>query len=369
MKFTVTQEVFKTALNRAVKGVEMNSTIPVLAGILIKAEDSQLILENTDLNVSLRQTVIANIEEPGQIVVPSKLLNDIIGHLEDGAVLFETDKKTVNITCGKSYFSINTFSVQDFPEFPSYSIDSTVELPVKLLNNMVDKVIVAASDDKSRAILNSILLTISSGKIRLVTTDLVRLAVAEAAVTSSYEVAEFSIIAPSKNLKTALSLASNEKTVTVGTNASQIIFSFGDVTYVTRRIEGNYPSYEKLIPRSSNTSMTVKMNDLYFAMQRVRTMTVNNSEITFQIDVNQGQLNITSRIPDQGRAREELAVDAQGDDLTISFNSRYIYDGLERGDDNESITFEADNPSKPGVFKTHSDIDFLYLVMPVRSAY
>ncbi len=367
MKFIVERDTIKTALNKALKGVEMNSTLSILTGVLITATEDQLILENTNMDVSLRQKVIANIEEPGQVVVPTKLLNDVIGHLGEGVVSFETDGSSINVTSGTSYFSINTFAPQDYPSFPEFSVDSTVELPASTLNDMVSRVVVAASADKNRAILNGILLNVTPDRIRLVTTDSVRLAVADAKIVS--EVENFQVIVPSRSLRNALSLASDQRTITIASNQSQIIFMFGDVTYVTRRIEGNYPNYQKLIPTSYTTKIALKMNDLYESMQRVRTMTVNNSEVNFQIVADQGVLVITSKIPDQGRAREELPVEVDGEDMSISFNSRFIYDCLQKTDDDVMITFEAESAFKPGTFRTTGDIDFLYLVMPVRPNY
>jgi DNA polymerase-3 subunit beta len=367
MKFIVERDTLKTALNRALKGVEMNSTLSILTGILITAAEGKLVLENTNMDVSLRQSVIANVEEPGQTVMPTKLLNDIVSHLKEPTVLFESDGNTVDITCGNSYFNVNTFSPKDYPSFPQYSIDSTVELPAALLNEMVNKVVVAASTDKNRAILNGILLSVKPNQLRLVTTDSVRLAVAEAKVVS--EVEDFQIIVPSRNLRNALSLASEEKTLTIACNQSQIIFLFGDLTYISRRIEGTYPNYQKLIPTSHASGIRLRINDLYESMQRVRTMTVSNSEITFQIAVEQSLLVITSKIPDQGRAREEIPVEAEGEDLSISFNSRFIYDCLQKAGDDDMITFEAESPFKPGIFKTTGEVNFLYLVMPVRPNY
>ena len=166
-----------------------------------------------------------------------------------------------------------------------------------------------------------------------------------------------------------LSLASDQKTITVGTNQSQLIFLFGDVVYVTRRIEGNYPNYRKLIPSTHVSGVRMRMNDLYEAMQRIKAMTVNNSEVTLSVSAEQNLLVITTNIPDQGNAREEIPVDVDGDDITISFNSRFIYDFVQKADDDVMLTFEAESPIRPGIFRTRGDVDFLYLVMPVRPNY
>ena len=158
--------------------------------------------------------------------------------------------------------------------------------------------------------------------------------------------------------------------MTIGTNQTQIVFLFGDVVYVTRRIEGSYPKYRKLIPASYVTGVKVKVNDLFEAMQRIKAMTVSNSEIRFQIDAAESLLVITSNLPDQGSAREEIPVEVEGDSQTIAFNSRFIYDCVQKAGDDDMMTFQMENPSKPGIFKMLGNkVDFLYLVMPVRMGY
>jgi DNA polymerase-3 subunit beta len=368
MKFAIERDTLKSALECATKGMDMNSTLPILSGVLITAtDDASLTLETTNMEVSIRQKVVANVEEPGQVVVPCKLLSDIIGHLPPSAVLFDLDGSMLHIGCGKSSYNLNTMSAQDFPQFPSYDIESMVELPCDTLSAMAGRVAVAASNDKNRSILNGVLVSVTSDLVRFVTTDSVRLAVAEAAVTSGVQ--NFEVIAPAKTLSTVLSLAGGQKSITIGTNATQIVFLFGDVVYVTRRIEGTYPNYRKLIPASHATHIEMKTNDLYEAMQRIKAMTANNSEIRLQISPEAGVLVITSNLPDQGNAREEIQVTGEGEEQVIAFNSRFIYDCVKKGDDGDTVSFEMENPNRPGIFRTLGKIDFLYLVMPVRTSY
>ncbi len=372
MKFTVERDTLKEALSRALKGVDTNSTLPILSGTLVTAAAGFLQLENTNMDVSIRQNVMANIEEPGQTVIPTHLLNDIVSHLPTAAINFSLEKTVLTISCDKSFYRIKTLNPKEFPSFPNYTVEDRIVLNAGILANMVNRVSVASSSDRNRAILNGIFMDITSERIKLATTDTVRLAVAET-ISPSEIAQDFKVIAPSKVLRNVLSLIPADQTVTISTNQSQLIFQFGDVVYVTRRIEGTYPNYQKLIPASNSCAVELKMNDLYEAMQRVKAMTISNTEITFQIDTEMGTLVITSNVPDQGTAREEIPVSAEGDSLSISFNSRFIYDCVMKTDDDADIRFEAESPFKPGVFKTKGkdsgSFDFLYLVMPVRPNY
>ena len=367
MKFVIDRDTLKTALDRSIKGMDMNSTLPILSGVLITAEGQTLVLETSNMEVSIRQTVIANVEESGRLVVPCKLLAEVVGHLPDMAIAFDLSGTVLNIRCGSSSYSINTLAAQDFPQFPTYQIDSMVEVPTESLTAMVNRVAVAASTDKSRSVLNGVLVNITPNIVRFVTTDSVRLAVTETKIAGGVQ--DFEVIAPAKTLRSVLSMASESRTMTIGTNQTQIVFLFGDVVYVTRRIEGSYPRYQKLIPASYVTKVKVKVNTLFEAMQRIKAMTVSNSEIRFQIDAEESTLVITSNLPEQGSAREEIAVEVEGDSQTIAFNSRFIYDCVQKSDDADEMIFEMESPSKPGIFKTLGKVDFLYLVMPVRMGY
>lgn len=365
MKFTIDRDALKGALANALKGMDASSAMPILSGILMTAQDGMIQFENTNMEVSIRQRCIANVEEPGQVVAPCKLLSDIVGRLPAMAIKFTTDGTQLGIQCGSSSYTIDTLPVCDFPNFPSYELDSTVEVPTDSLSEMVNRVAVAADTNRLNSILSGVLVSITNESVRFVTTDSVRLAVAEAPLVS--EVDNFEIIAPAKSLRSVLSLASSAKTITIGTNHTQIVFMFGEVVYVSRRIEGTYPNYRKLIPASHATGVRVKMNALHEAMQRIKAMTIANSEVCFKVDVAGGLLTITSNLPGQGNAREELDVQADGEDITIAFNSRYIFDCLQKADAEAEVSFEAESPFRPGVFRsTSGKIDFLYLVMPVR---
>lgn len=367
MRFVIDRDTLKNALAISVKGMDMNSTLPILSGVFLSATEGYLQLENTNMEVSIRQRVIAHVEEPGQTVVPYRLLSDIVGHLPDMAISFKTEGSTLSIACGSSFYSLNTLAPQDFPAFPEYSLDSMAEVPAQSLGEMISRVGVAASTDRNRSILNGVLVNITPDMVRFVTTDSVRLAVAETKITS--EVENFEVIVPAKALRSVLSLAAGSKTITIGTNASQVVFLFGEVVYVTRRIEGTYPNYRKLIPTSHATGVRIKSSVLYESMQRIKAMTATNSEICFHIDAAQNLMVITSNLPDQGNAREEISCEVEGDDMVIAFNSRFIYDCVQRGDADDYLTFEAESPLRPGIFKSLGTVDFLYLVMPVRHNY
>ena len=364
MRFSVDRDAFKSSLDCITKGMDMNSTIPILSGVLITASETHLTLEASNTEVNIRLHVPSIVEEEGVMVVPCKLLADIVNHLPSRSIQCMLDGNVCKMSCEKSFYTINTFAPADFPTFPHYDVIKEVEIPTVSLIEMINRVAVAASADKNRGILNGVYVTINQDTVCFVTTDSTRLAVAQSHIATDVE--EFNVIAPSKTLRNVLMLAQDSKAISIGVNDSQIIFKFNDVVYVSRRIEGTYPAYKKLIPATCLTTCRLKMNDLYEAMQRIKPMTIANSSINFQIDTELGQLIIISNVPDQGFAREEVPIEVEGENLSISFNSRFIFDFIQKTDSNDEIIFECDDTFKPGIFKTFSTIDFLYLMMPTN---
>jgi len=228
MKFTVSQSALMQALSVVAKGMASNSTLPVLSGIYIKAEEGVLEFQTTNLDISIRHRIAADVEEPGATVASGKILTNIVKTLPDAAVMFEGGERVLTIQCDKSSFRLNTLDPADFPEFPEYDLDRTVELPSDLLSEMVGKVYKVTSKDTSRPILSGVLLTVEDNTIRLVATDSYRLAVCDSNVETSSIQEAFETIVPGNTFHDVLSLPSMTERITIGTTNSQVVFAFGD---------------------------------------------------------------------------------------------------------------------------------------------
>lgn len=367
MKFTANKESLNSAISIALKGIAANSRLPILSGILLSAESGQLCFQSTNLEISIQHRIPALIEEPGTIVVPGKIFSQIVSSLPDAAVTCELEGNTLHINCERSNFKLHTMNPQDFSEFPSYSINRSLELPVETLLNMVNKVRKAASTDKNRAILNGILMSIENNSIRLVATDSYRLAVADSKVETSSIDSLFELIIPSTVLYDALSLADKKGKICINEADNQVVFTFGNTVYVSRKIEGVFPNYKQLLP--SEAATTVKMNalELADALRRVSVMAAAASPVKFSVDADGKVLTLFANTPDQGGAEENVPVEVRGETLDIAFNYHYVLDGIGNPkDEEETIDLELQSSLKPGIFKSYGVIDYLYLIMPVR---
>lgn len=368
MRFSVGQSSLITALNTVSKACSVSSSLPILMGIHIKAMDGLVEFEATDLNTSIRSTIPALVEVPGEIVVSGKVFQDIVKSLPDAAVSIELVNSTLLINCERSSFKVNTLDPVDFPSFPVFQESESVQLPTKLLTDLVNRVRRAAATDKTRAILTGILLSIENNTIKLVSTDSYRLAIAEAhSETSSLE-GSLEVIVPAASFTEALSIAgSGVEDFKLSLSENQLMFTIGETVYITRRIEGNFPNYKQLLPKDKATSIEIPLGDLTNALRRVAVMAQKTTPVRFAVSAEDNLVTLMSRSPDQGGAQEEVVAEVEGEDMEIAFNHHYVLDGLSmKADADEKVMIELQSALKPGIFRMFGSVDYLYLVMPVR---
>ena len=366
MRFTVSQSSLAKALSIVSKGMASNSTLPILSGIRISANEGTLELQTTNLTISIRHRVAANVDEPGETVVSGKILSSIVKTLADAAVTFEADGSSLVITCEKSAFKLNTLDPSDFPEFPTFVLNRSVELPSDLLSQMVDKVYRVTSKDNSRPILSGVLMTVENNVIRLVATDSYRLAVCDTNVATEESDEGFQMIIPGQVFHDVLSIPSDTTSILIGSTENQVVFVFGNTTYISRRIEGNYPNYKQLLPDGYGTAVKISASDFSAALKRVSVIAQSNPSVRFDVDADGQILRMSSNAADQGEATETLPVEIEGDSMAIALNYHVVFDCMNATGSNCDVTLELQDSMRPAVFKSYSKINYLYLLMPVR---
>ncbi len=366
MKFSVSQSSLSKALSVVTKGMASNSTLPILSGIFIKAEEGVLEFQTTNLTISIRHRIAANVEEEGSTVVSGKILSNIVKTLPDAAVTFDGGDRTVSIECDKSTFRLNTLDAHDFPEFPQFALERSIELPSELLSEMVDKVYKVTSKDASRPILSGILLSVEENTIRLVATDSYRLAVCDSNTETSSSDEAFTTIVGGSTFHDVLTLPSMTDTIMIGTTLSQVVFSFGDTTYVSRKIDGNFPNYKQLLPASCNTAVKINVSQFAAALKRVSVIALANPSVRFDIDADGRLMRLSASSPEQGESSEFVNVEVEGEPMSIALNYHYVFDCITAASGEKEVTLELQSAMQPGIFKSYSKINYLYLLMPVR---
>ena len=366
MRFIVSQASLARALAVVSKGIATNSNLPITTGVYISAREGSLELQTTNLNISIRHVIPANVEEEGRTVVSGKIISNVVKNLPDSAVTFSDDGSQVEVACEKVHFRLNTLDARDFPEFPSVELDQTVELPSELLQQMVDKVYKVTSKDTSRPILGGVLLTVEENTIRLVATDSYRLAVCDSSAETSSTEGHFEAIVPGPTLHDVLSLPSMTERVDVGISTSQVVFSFGSTTYVSRRIEGNFPNFRQLLPSTYEACVSLDAARLAQALRRVSVIALSNPSVRFDVDADGGLLKLSASSPDQGSSSELVPVTVEGPSLSIALNYHYVLDCVNAAAQGGEMTLELQSSTHPAVFKSYAKINYLYLLMPVR---
>ena len=366
MRITVSQSALMRALTVVSKGIAAQATLPVLAGVYIRASEGTIELQTTNLNISIRHAIPANVEEEGAVVVSGKTLANVVKNLPDAAVSIAGGPTGVEVSCAQSHFRLVALDAIDFPEFPTFDLQQQVELPSALLSNMVDKVYKVTSKDTSRPILAGVLITVEDNTIRLVATDSYRLAVCDASSETSSVEGSFEAIVPGTTFHDVLGLPSMTDTVAIGLTESQIVFSFGSTTYVSRRIEGNFPNFRQLLPQSCNTTVRLDGAQLAQALRRVSVIALSNPSVRFDVDADAGLLKLSASSPDQGEAAELLGVAVEGSSLSIALNYHYVLDCVNAAAQDSGLTLELLSSMQPAIFKSYASINYLYLLMPVR---
>ena len=364
MKITISRSELLTALSVVGRGMSARSTLPILSGILFSATEGSILMQATDLEVSVRHTSPALVEQAGQVVLPGKLLTDIVRSLPEAAVTIEIEGEVALVRCQHSSFTVKKLNPADFPKFPEVSVDKKIILESGTLISMVRQVSRAVSRDETRATLTGVLFVVEGPTVRMVATDSYRLAVREL-VLETVAGEDVEVVIPGKALEEVSKLAGDIKEVSIGVSENQIVFEFGETTFVTRRIEGTFPNYRQLIPKEAVTNAVISAEEFTSAVKRVSLMALHNTPLKISISIEDQTLSLSATTQDVGDASEDLMVKAEGEDVEIAFNHAFLMDGLSSAS-TETLRLEVQSSLKPGVLKTVGDEGFLYLLMPVR---
>ena len=327
----------------------------------MRLEGDELTLTATDreLTISMQLTVAGNGD--GEAVVTARLASDVVRSLDPGAVNVAVDGEGIHIDSARSKFSLQTMGSEDFPQMAELTGDPVV-LEADGLLTALRQVVKAASADESRPVLTGVLLSAEQEGLRLVTTDSYRLALCD---LPGLEVlgSDQSVLVPSRALQEVLRLLGDAEQVSVRFNEREASFGLGAVTIATRLIEGEFPSYQGLIPTHQPNRLTVGREGLINAVRRVRLMAQDSTPI--RLDMSASGLELSATTQDVGEAREQLDVGYEGEDLTVAFNPEYLLDGAEAAPGEEIVLHTVD-ALKPAVIRTPDSEQFLYLLMPVR---
>jgi DNA polymerase-3 subunit beta len=365
VKVTCAKDELTQALSLVGRAVSTRATVQVLGGVLLRAADGQMSLSATDMELSLRLSVEAQVEGAGAVVAPGRLLVDLARLLPESEVVLEhrPEQGVLEVTCGPASYKLNTYSAEDFPKLPEVEGTQTFGVDSSAFLETVSRVARAASRDESRPVLTGVLVRFEGGKLIMAATDSYRMSVKETELAEG-AAAELEAIVPARALTELTRIAQDSGELQVGVQENHVVFGAGDVWLTTRRIDGQFPNYKQLLPETFEHEVSLPREEFLEVVRRASVMAQRNSPLRLRFA--EGEVTVSAQTQDVGEAKESLPVPFTGEPLEIGFNPDFLRDGLESVEGDE-VALRLISPLRPGLI--HSDAeDFSYLIMPIRLA-
>ncbi len=370
MRVTIERDAFLSALSHVQSVVERRNTIPILANVLVQAQENKVRLTATDLELEVVEDAPAMVETAGAVTVPAHLLHDIVRKLPEGAQvrIDEPEPGRVIIASGRSRFMLSSLPAEDFPELAALEPTNTFSIGTEDLKFLVERTRFAISTEETRYYLNGIFFHTSEQedgvKLRAVATDGHRLAWAEVMAPAG-AAGMPGIIVPRKAVLELMRLfdaAGDEIEVALSENA--IRFSIDGVIMTTKLIDGRFPDYERVIPQNNDKRLVVDTKLFAQAVDRVSIVSSEKGRaVKFTISPDTLLLSVNN--PEAGSAEEELAAEFSGGEMEIGFNARYLLEivGQFEGDTAEFLLSDAGSPT---IIRDPAEERALYVLMPMR---
>ena len=346
--------------------VERKNTIPILANVLIEANDGEVKMLATDLEVALRSRCEATVGKSGSLTLPAKKLYEILRALPQTDVRIEEDKNGVRVAADRFDSRIQTLPREDFPTLPEASGKARATLPRSALREMVAKTQFAITGEDTRFFLNGAKFVLKADSLAMVATDGHRLALVE--VEHKVGVTEeVGVILPKKTiLELGKLLAEGEGDVLFERGENHLFFQVGDRVLISRMIDGQFPAYERVIPKGNDKTIEFERERLTNAVKRVALLS-NERSRSVKVEITAGKVDVTSSSSEFGEAREELAVEYDGSPLAISFNAQYVLDFLNVVETDIVALSLKDDVSQAVMTPVGAEgYTYTYVIMPMR---
>lgn len=373
MKFTITRQNLHNGLAAVSASIPSKTTLPVLSNILFETDGDGVWMSGTDLDVSVRVKVPAEVHESGTLTAPGKKLQEITRELPSAPVEISTRGDQIALECGRSSFKLNGLPADEFPSLPQLDFQAAVRVGGEELHRLIQHTAFAVSTEESRPILNGVLWELREGSMRMVATNGHRLARMGVA-TGPGSVGSTDFIVPPAALSQVQRLLKDADEIEVAWDAgadgaarkNHLGFRSGSTEVYTRLIEGSYPNYEQVIPKDNDKVATVDKKTLESAVRRMAVVASDQTHrIRLRFEPDRVHLNVLT--PDLGEGSDELELAYDGDEIEIGFNANYLLEVLRyMPTDEVKMSFKA--PERAATLEPLGDdaLDYLCLVMPLR---
>ena len=371
MEFTVSKADLVRELSLSQGVVEKKTTIPILSNVLLEASGDRVTLTATDLELGIRCSCPARVKKEGSGTVPARKLLDFVRLLPEGDVNMKfLENHWASITSGRSRTRIAGMSRESFPELPEMP-ERIAEVPVKTLASMIARTAFAISMEESRFTLNGALLVMRPEGLTMVATDGHRLAFVQATLADSGQVEQqFRALVPKKAMAELVKLSDDappDGKVIFGGDDNHLFFQVGHRLLMTRKLTGNFPDYERVLPKDHQLSAKLQKDEIRSAIERVAQFSDERSR-AIRVQFTNGEVKVFSSSVEMGESEESVDSEYQGPELEIGFNAQYLLDFL-RAIPQDHVSFELKDQKSAGEMRPAGDgvaDQYRYVVMPMR---
>lgn len=365
MNVQVLQENLNRILNQTGRIISTKSQLPVLQTVFLKAKEGMIIATSTNLETSEIVGVGAKVVKEGEVCVPAKLFAELIGSLPQETVALVDEDGGLTVKCAGFSAVIPVMPTGEFPAVDVSNQGKKIILAKDLLTAALGEVLFATATDEARPLLAGLKIKTADKELLLAATDGYRLAVKRLQIDLE---TDLDIVVPARALGEVLKVAHEEKGATevslIHASDGQLVFGVGETRVVTRLIDGEYPNFEKIIPKSHTTRVRFETETLLKAVRSASIFARDNANI-IRLSVDDQQVVVSANTPSVGENKVEVGAQVDGDGGVIAFNCRFLLEFLANFK-GEEVLFEMTGALNPGVFRPTSDLSYLHIIMPVR---
>lgn len=366
MKLSLPTASLLAQLQTATRVASSRSTVQALSGVMISATGERAVVLATDAEVGLRLPLDGEILSPGAVVLPARLLLDVVRSLSRETLTLELRpvEQDVELSSGSATFHLRTLRSEDFPSLPEPSPDTRMTLPAQAFVETASQVSRSASKDETRPVLTGVLISAGERELRMVATDSYRLSIKQALLEAPLpDSIEANVPARALQELARIAQASERPDITVSLGNNQVVFELGEVVLSSRLIDGQFPNYRQLLPDTVEHELRLSTAEIGDVVRRISLLAQKNAPLRLKFTT--GELTVSSQTPDIGEASESLPVPFSGEPFEIGFNPEFLRDGLESVETDE-LVLKLISPLRPGVIETADGGQFVYLLMPIR---
>lgn len=381
MRVSCLQENLAKGLSVVGRAVATRSTLPVLANVMLSTDNGRLKLSATDLEIGINCWIGAKVEEDGATTVPARLFIDLVNALPPERIDMEliVRTQTLNLKCARYEANIKGIDAQEFPLIPSVGStelttgeegEGRITLEPAAFRRMIEQVVLAAATDESRPILTGVLAKFEENQLTLAAADGFRLSVRTAELPA--EIEPTSVIIPGRALAELARISTDEEAIAlvITPARNQVLFHMPNVDLVSQLIEGNFPDYHQIIPKSYSTRTVVNTNSFLRACKTANIFARDAANIVrVQVapggELAPGHMTIAATSAELGDNVGEIDAQVEGDESEVAFNVKYLIDVLSVMDAAQ-VALETTTSSSPGVIKPIGDVDFVHVIMPMH---